>query len=123
MLVSCSQLTSTTKLPVFFLKFEKTAHGLRVNETKPDTENACSWNYLGFRVNNKSKCDEMAMFQVALQNLDLYLHGTKHDTENACSLNYLGIRVNNKSKCNEMAIIRVSLQNLSCSLTLRQWIT
>ena len=72
MLVSCSQLTSTTKLSVFFLKFEKTAHGLRVNETKPDTENACIWNYLGFRVNNKSKCDEMAMFRVSLHNLDFY---------------------------------------------------
>ena len=46
---------------------------LHLHETKSDTENACSWNYLKFRVKNKSKCNEMAMFWVSLQNLDLYL--------------------------------------------------
>ena len=46
--------------------------GLRVNDTKSDTESASNWQYFGFGVNNKSKCDEKAMFAVSLQNLDLY---------------------------------------------------
>ena len=68
------QQTSTVKLPVFFLKFQKRVHGLRVNETKPYTENASNCNYCGFGVKNKSKCDERAMFRASLQNLDLYLN-------------------------------------------------
>ena len=40
---------------------------------------------LALELNNKSKCDEMAMFQVSLQNLDLDFLETKPDTENACS--------------------------------------
>ena len=38
---------------------------LYLHETKSDTENACSWNYFGLGANNKSKCDEMAMFRVS----------------------------------------------------------
>ena len=39
-----AQQTSTAKLPVFFLKFKKRARALRVNETKPDTEDASNRN-------------------------------------------------------------------------------
>ena len=58
----------------------------------------------------------MIMFQISLQNLDLYLHETKPDTENACKGNYLGIRVNKKPKSDEIAMFRVSLQNLDLCL-------
>ena len=34
------QETNIVELRDFFLKFKKRAHELRVNETKPDTENA-----------------------------------------------------------------------------------
>ena len=36
--------------------------GLRVNETKLDTESASNWNYFGFGINEQSKCDEKVMF-------------------------------------------------------------
>ena len=38
--LAVAQQTSTAKLTVFLLKFFKKARKLRVNETKPDTENA-----------------------------------------------------------------------------------
>ena len=44
----------------------------RDNETKLDTENAFNCNYIGFGVNNKSNCDERAMFRVFFLNLNLY---------------------------------------------------
>ena len=72
-LFSAAKQASTVKSSGFSLKLKKRAHGLRHNETKPDTENASNSNYFGFGVSNKSKCDEMAMFRVFLQNVDLYL--------------------------------------------------
>ena len=42
-----------SKITVFFLKFKKGAHELRVNETKPDTENASNWDHFGFGVDKQ----------------------------------------------------------------------
>ena len=41
---------------------------------KSDTENASNWNDFGFRVTNKSKINDGAIFRISLQNLDLYLN-------------------------------------------------
>ena len=40
---------------MFFLKFKTTARARRVNETKPDTENASNLNYFVLGVNRKEK--------------------------------------------------------------------
>ena len=66
------QETNIVELRDFFLKFKKRAHELRVNETKPDTENASNWCHSGFGVVSESKCDERTLFRVSLQNLDLH---------------------------------------------------
>ena len=58
----------------FFLKFKKRVRELRVNETKPDTQNDSNWDHFAFEVNSESKSNERALFRVSLQNLDLYVN-------------------------------------------------
>ena len=65
-----AQQSSTPKLRIFVLNFKKRACKVRVNDTKHDTEVASNWDDFGFGVNSESKCDEMALFRVSLQNFD-----------------------------------------------------
>ena len=65
---AAAQQTNIAKFLFVSLK-----ESLRVNETKPDTKNACNWNNFGVRVKNKSKINERAMFRVSLKNHHLYL--------------------------------------------------
>ena len=46
------------------------ARRLKVNETKPDTENTSNWNNFSFGIKSKSKFYERDMFRVSLRNLD-----------------------------------------------------
>ena len=66
--------TSTAKLSIFLVNFKKRAHGLRVNETKYDTENASDWDDFGFRGKNEPNCDDGVLFRVCLQKFDLYFN-------------------------------------------------
>ena len=50
-----------------------------VIQTKPDTENASPCNDFNLRVKNKSRFNEMAIFPVSLQNLDLYCNPQTKD--------------------------------------------
>ena len=53
--MAAAQQTNTGKLPVVFLKFEKRAQRVRVNETKSDTENACIEILLALEIKKKKK--------------------------------------------------------------------
>ena len=62
---ACQQ-NSTAELPLFFLKLKTIVRESRLNETKPDTEDASNCSYFGFEVNKKSTFDEKSMFRVSL---------------------------------------------------------
>ena len=49
-LFAAAEQASTAKLLAVFSKFKKRTRGLRVNEAKPDNENATNCNYYGFGV-------------------------------------------------------------------------
>ena len=73
---AAGQQTNTVKLPVGFLKFKEIVRSLRVNETKPDTENASNWINFGFGIKNISKFNR-GEFRVShnpytMDNEDLY---------------------------------------------------
>ena len=91
-----------------------------LKETKPDTKNASNWNYFGFGVNNKSKCDETAIFRVSLQNLDLQLNETKLDTENVSNLNYFGFGVTVNENVMKWLFFMFFCRILTCVLSIRR---
>ena len=73
-----------SKITSILSKIKKRAPKLRVNETKLASENVSNWDHFGFGVNNKSNCDERSLFQVSLQNLDLYFNPWTTDNIDIC---------------------------------------
>ena len=57
-----AQETSTSELAVFFQKFQKTVHALRVNETKVTARNAFIGNLFALESKKKSKNDKRTFF-------------------------------------------------------------
>ena len=70
--VYSAQQTSTAKLQLLFLKFNKRTRVLRVNEAKPDTENTSNIDNFNSGVNKQLTKDEKALFLVSFENFDLY---------------------------------------------------
>ena len=58
-----AQQTSTSELAVFFQKFQKTVHALRVNETKVTARDAFIGNFFALESKKKSKMTKGPSFE------------------------------------------------------------
>ena len=79
-----------------------------------------NWNYFGFGVNNKSKCDETVIFRASLQNLDLQLNETKLDSENVSNLNYFDFGVTVNENVMKWLFFMLFCRILTCVLSTRR---
>ena len=69
-LFAAAQQTNTTKLPVYFQRFQTKVCTLTVNETKITTENAFSRDDFGTDGSQESRNDKTTLFWIFLQICD-----------------------------------------------------